>query len=41
MEPEKILNISVDCVVFGYDINTKSLNVLLIKRFLESENRNS
>ncbi|CAZ98393.1 NUDIX domain-containing protein [Zobellia galactanivorans] len=37
MEPEKILNISVDCVVFGYDINTKSLNVLLIKRFLERE----
>ncbi|MDO6516650.1 NUDIX hydrolase [Zobellia uliginosa] len=37
MEPEKILNISVDCVVFGYDINTKSLNVLLIRRFLERE----
>ncbi|GHC50859.1 NUDIX hydrolase [Ulvibacter litoralis] len=36
MKQEKILNISVDCVVFGYDINTKSLNVLLIKRFLES-----
>ncbi|QRM90268.1 NUDIX domain-containing protein [Lacinutrix sp. WUR7] len=39
MEAEKILNISVDCVVFGFDINTKSLNVLLIKRFLESENK--
>ncbi|MFD2541493.1 NUDIX domain-containing protein [Lacinutrix gracilariae] len=39
MEPEKILNISVDCVVFGYDINTKSLNVLLINRFLESEDK--
>ncbi|WP_055445968.1 NUDIX hydrolase [Lacinutrix mariniflava] len=37
MKPEKILNLSVDCVVFGYDTNTKSLNVLLIKRFLESE----
>lgn len=34
MEPEKILNISVDCVVFGYDTSTKSLNVLLIKRYL-------
>ncbi|NIJ46416.1 hypothetical protein FHR24_002903 [Wenyingzhuangia heitensis] len=30
-------NISVDCVVFGYDTNTKSLNLLLIKRYLESE----
>ena len=37
MNPELILNISVDCVVFGYDIHTKSLNVLLIKRYLESE----
>ena len=37
MKSEKILNLSVDCVVFGYDTNTKSLNVLLIKRFLESE----
>ena len=39
MEPEKILNISVDCVVFGYDITTKSLNVLVIKRFLEAEGK--
>lgn len=39
MKPEKILNLSVDCVVFGYDTNTKSLNVLLIKRFLESETK--
>ena len=31
-----IPNISVDCVVFGFDVNTKSLNVLLIKRYLES-----
>tara|TARA_R110002049_G_scaffold11341_6_gene53639 strand:+ start:5756 stop:6499 length:744 start_codon:yes stop_codon:yes gene_type:complete len=31
-------NISVDCVVFGYDTVTKSLNILLIKRYLESEN---
>ncbi|WP_299099935.1 NUDIX domain-containing protein [uncultured Winogradskyella sp.] len=38
MEFEKILNISVDCVVFGYDLKTKSLNVLLIKRYLESKN---
>ena len=37
MESEKILNLSVDCVVFGYDTNTKSLNVLLIKRFLKSK----
>ena len=36
MTPNKILNISVDCVVFGYDTNTKSLNVLLIKRYLEA-----
>ncbi|AUC76571.1 NUDIX hydrolase [Olleya sp. Bg11-27] len=39
MAPEKILNISVDCVVFGYDITSKSLNVLLIHRFLETENK--
>ena len=38
MKPEKILNISVDCVVFGYDVTTKSLNVLLIKRYLEMDN---
>ncbi|MGJ8591014.1 MAG: NrtR DNA-binding winged helix domain-containing protein [Aquaticitalea sp.] len=38
MEPKKILNISVDCVVFGFDITNKSLNVLLIKRFLKSKN---
>ncbi|SHI48950.1 NUDIX domain-containing protein [Mesonia phycicola] len=37
MKNEKILNVSVDCVVFGYDVATKSLNVLVIKRFLESE----
>ncbi|MBT2162675.1 NUDIX hydrolase [Zobellia barbeyronii] len=37
MELEVISNISVDCVVFGYDTNKKSLNVLLIKRYLESE----
>ncbi|MBF8150611.1 NUDIX hydrolase [Winogradskyella sp. F6397] len=39
MKPELILNISVDCVVFGYDLSTKSLNVLVIKRFLESETK--
>ena len=32
-----IPNISVDWVVFGFDVNTKSLNVLLIKRYLESK----
>lgn len=37
MEFIKNPNISVDCVVFGYDTNTKSLNLLLIKRYLESE----
>lgn len=39
MKPEKILNISVDCVVFGYDITNKSLNVLMIKRFLKNETK--
>ena len=37
MKPEKILNISVDCVVFGYDMHSKSLNLLLINRYLESK----
>ncbi|WP_276168197.1 NUDIX hydrolase [Zobellia alginiliquefaciens] len=37
MKAKEILNVSVDCVVFGYDIKAKSLNVLLIKRYLESE----
>jgi hypothetical protein len=37
MEIKKISNLSVDCVVFGYDTDTKSLNVLLIKRYLESK----
>lgn len=36
MSPKVIPNISVDCVVFGFDVTTKSLNVLLIKRYLES-----
>jgi hypothetical protein len=40
MEIKKIPNLSVDCVVFGYDTDTKSLNVLLIKRYLESESNN-
>lgn len=40
MESKKISNISVDCVVFGFDITTKSLNVLLIKRFLETKEDN-
>ncbi|WP_139957851.1 NUDIX hydrolase [Flavicella sediminum] len=37
MELIKNLNISVDCVVFGYDIISKSLNLLLIHRYLESK----
>lgn len=37
MASKIIPNISVDCVVFGYDGTTKSLNVLLIKRYLESK----
>lgn len=36
MKPKIIPNISVDCVVFGFDVNTKSLNVLLLERYLES-----
>ncbi|PQJ72848.1 NUDIX hydrolase [Polaribacter butkevichii] len=39
MEINKIPNLSVDCVVFGYDTETKSLNVLLIKRYLESASK--
>lgn len=39
MSFDKIPNISVDCVVFGYDTITKSLNVLLMKRYLERENK--
>lgn len=38
---EKIQNISVDCVVFGYDTKTKSLNVLLIRRYLESQDKSA
>ncbi|CDF78764.1 NUDIX hydrolase [Formosa agariphila KMM 3901] len=37
MKSKKINNISVDCVVFGYNTLEKTLNVLLIKRYLESE----
>ena len=37
MKPKIIPNISVDCVVFGFDVNAKSLNVLLLERYLESE----
>jgi len=39
MKNKKISNLSVDCVIFGYDTDTKSLNVLLIKRYLESKNK--
>ncbi|GGA72582.1 hypothetical protein GCM10008015_11550 [Flavobacterium palustre] len=35
---EIIPNISVDCVIFGFDNTTKSLNVLLIERVLKLEN---
>lgn len=38
MKAEIIPNISVDCVIFGFDTNAKSLNVLLIRRFLKLEN---
>ncbi|WP_405567239.1 NrtR DNA-binding winged helix domain-containing protein [Polaribacter sp. Asnod6-C07] len=41
MKNNLIQNLSVDCVVFGFDTNTKSLNVLLIKRFLADEKTNS
>ncbi|TDD94890.1 NUDIX hydrolase [Flavobacterium cellulosilyticum] len=37
MFPKIIPNISVDCVVFGFNITTKSLNVLLLNRYLESK----
>jgi len=36
MKNKLIDNISVDCVVFGYDTDTKSLNVLLLNRYLKS-----
>lgn len=35
MKSQIIPNISVDCVIFGFDNNTKSLDVLLIERFLK------
>ncbi|WP_035141332.1 NUDIX hydrolase [Flavobacterium daejeonense] len=37
IQAEIIPNISVDCVIFGFDKNSKSLNVLLIERFLKLE----
>lgn len=37
MQAEIIHNLSVDCVVFGFDVQSKSLNVLLINRKLEDE----
>lgn len=37
MKAEIIPNISVDCVIFGFDNSTKSLNVLLIDRYLKLE----
>lgn len=41
MKFEKITNLSVDCVVFGYDTTSKSLNILLMKRYLESDNESN
>lgn len=41
MTPKKILNISVDCVVFGYDTKTKTLNVLLVNRYLKCKDTNN
>lgn len=38
MEPKIISNISVDCVVFGFDVSNKSLNVLLVERRLTDTN---
>ncbi|MEO8254791.1 MAG: NUDIX hydrolase [Flavobacterium sp.] len=35
MKTEIIPNISVDCVIFGFDNTTKSFNVLLINRYLK------
>ena len=40
MTPKIIPNVSVDCVVFGYDAKTKSLNVLLIQRQLKDKETN-
>lgn len=37
MQPQIIPNLSVDCVVFGFDFTTKSLNVLLTQRYLTSK----
>lgn len=37
MTPEIIPTVSVDCVVFGFDAITSSLNVLLIPRKLKSQ----
>ena len=40
MTPKIVPNVSVDCVVFGYDAKTKSLNVLLIQRQLKDKETN-
>ena len=37
VQPQIIPNLSVDCVVFGFDFETKVLNVLLTRRYLESD----
>lgn len=41
MKTKIISNISVDCVVFGFDVETKSINVLLIERSLKDEKTGS
>jgi len=38
---EIIPNISVDCVVFGFDVDTKSISVLLIERCLKEKRTNN
>ncbi|UMB61216.1 NUDIX domain-containing protein [Lutibacter sp. A80] len=40
MTSKIIPNVSVDCVIFGYDAKTKSLNVLLIQRQLKDSATN-
>lgn len=41
MISEIIPNLSVDCVIFGFDVITKSLNVLLIERKLTDKEGNT
>jgi ADP-ribose pyrophosphatase YjhB (NUDIX family) len=39
MKHEIIPNISVDCVIFGFDVLSKSLNILLTNRTLKTPNK--